>query len=110
MACKPMKRSIAGQVEYWATLGRALEPMLSGRQMRALIESPPPKPLSECVRAVGTVEGDEMVRRYLESRPFPHYEPAPGAPGLLAQIEADGTRTIGKFVNREFKAVKVSRK
>jgi hypothetical protein len=38
----------------------------------------------------------------LDSRPFPHYEAAPGHSGLLVQIDADGTRTIGRFINRRF--------
>ena len=51
-------------------------------------------------------EGRRRVMEHLQSRPFPHYEPAPDAPGLLVRIEADGKRTIGRFVNREFQAVK----
>jgi hypothetical protein len=30
------QRSIAGQVEYWARLGRAIEPLLQGAQALAL--------------------------------------------------------------------------
>jgi hypothetical protein len=41
----------------------------------------------------------------LESTPYPHFEAAPGRPGLLVRIEADGSRTIGRFVNREFQQV-----
>jgi hypothetical protein len=44
------------------------------------------------------------VAEHLASLPFPHYEPAPDSPGLLVRIDADGTRTLGRFVNRQFEA------
>ena len=31
-----MQRSIAGQIEFWAQLGRALEPLLEGERALAL--------------------------------------------------------------------------
>ena len=34
---------------------------------------------------------------FLNSQPFPHYEPHPDRPGLLIRIDADGTRTVGRF-------------
>jgi len=98
------ERSIAGQIEYWAQLGRALEPLLQGSQALALRRAGAVKPLSECLESVDTVEGRQRVADHLMSRPFPHYEAAPDAPGMLVRIEADGTRTVGRFVNRQFKA------
>jgi len=100
------ERSIAGQIEYWAQLGRALEPLLQGAQARALRRAGAVKPLSECLESVDSPEGRRRVAEYLQSQPFPHYEPAPDAPGMLVRIEADGTRTVGRFVNRQFKAAK----
>lgn len=95
-------RSIAGQVEHWAQLGRAIEPLLRGDQALALRRAGAQKPLSECLESIDSDEGRQRVADYLSTRPFPHYEPAPGKTGLLLRIEADGTRTIGRFVNREF--------
>jgi hypothetical protein len=63
-----------------------------------------PKPISECLEEVDSEVGRRRVRSCLQTLPFPHYEPAPDAPGMLIRIEADGTRTLGKFVNREFQA------
>jgi hypothetical protein len=105
-----LERSIAGQIEFWARLGRAIEPVLQVRQAKALAEAPPPTPVSECVKIVGSEEGDQRLREYLNRRPFPHYEAAPDAPGLLIRTEANGKKTIGRFVNREFKAVSSRRK
>ncbi len=99
------ERSIAGQIEYWAQLGRAVEPLLQGAQVLALLRAGAEKPLSECLESVDSPEGRRRVAEHLENQPFPHYEPAEDAPGMLIRIEADGTRTLGRFVNRQFKAV-----
>jgi len=37
-------------------------------------------------------------------------EPVPDSPGLLVKIEANGKRTIGKFINRKFQAVATDHK
>lgn len=104
LTSKLSERSIAGQIEYWAQLGRAIEPLLQGAEALALRRAGDVKPLSQCLDSVDTDQGRRRVAEHLQSQPFPHYEPAPEAPGLLVRIEADGTRTVGRFVNRQFKA------
>ena len=99
-----VKRSIAGQIEFWAHLGRAVEPLLQGDRVLALQQAGRVKRLSYCLQSVDTVEGRRRVREHLRSRPFPHYEPHPGAQGLLVRIDADGTRAVGRFAGRRFKA------
>ena len=96
------ERSIAGQIEYWANLGRAIDPLLQGIQALALCKKASALPLSECLETVDTPEGKARVKKYLETQPFPHYQQATEATGLLVRIEADGKRTIGRFVNRKF--------
>jgi hypothetical protein len=98
------ERSIAGQVEFWARLGRAIEPLIRGETALALRQAGDSKPLSECIASVDSSEGRQRVAKYLKSLPFPHYEQADDS-GLLVQIEADGKRTLGRFVNRKFQAV-----
>lgn len=98
------ERSISGQIEFWAGLGRAIEPLLRGDQALALRKSGRSRSLSECLESVDTEEGRRRVSEYLKSQPYPHYEPASDRPGLLVRIEEDGTRTIGRFVNRQFEA------
>jgi len=100
-----MERSIAGQIEFWAKIGRALEPLLHGDRVLALCQSGHAKPLSACLKSVDSPAGRKRVTEYLKTRPFPHYEPA-GTPGLLVRIEANGKRTVGRFVNRQFQPVK----
>ena len=96
------QRSIAGQIEFWAGLGRAVETLLRGREVLALQKTAAARPLSDCLEAVDSPIGNRRVADYLKSRPFPHYEAVPGRPGLLNRTEEDGTRTVGRFVNRRF--------
>lgn len=100
------ERSIAGQIEFWSKLGRAIEPILQGAQSMALQRAGRVKPLSECLDTVDSPEGRRRVVEHLQAQPFPHYEPASGKPGFLVRIDADGRRTVGRFVNREFTPVK----
>src|SRR5580698_2043036 len=99
------ERSIAGQIEYWANLGRAIEPLLQGTQALALCKKAGARPLSVCLETVDTQAGKDRVRKYLEAQPYPHYEAAKDLPGLLIRIDADGKRTLGRFVNRKFRQV-----
>ena len=104
------ERSIAGQIEYWASLGKALEPLLSGDQALALKRAGAAKPLSDCLDTVSSDEGRKRVTEFLTTLPFPHYEPHPDKPGLLIRTEKDGKRTVGRFVNRKFKRVEIKDK
>jgi hypothetical protein len=107
LAGEAMERSIAGQVEFWARIGRAVEPLLQGAQVLALCRSAGSRPLSACLESVDSPEGRRRVADYLRDRPYPHYEPHPEKAGLLIRTEAGGKRTVGRFVNRRFQAVKV---
>ena len=102
------QRSIAGQIEFWARLGRALETLLRGDQLLALSKAGKAQPLSACLESVNSKEGRRRLADHLKSLPYPHYEAAPG--GLLVRIEADGKRTTGKFVNRKFQPARAARK
>lgn len=98
------ERSIAGQIEFWARLGRAIEPLLRGDQALALRRAGDARLLSDCLRDVDSSEGRRRVAEHLKSRPFPHYEPTE-SPGVLVRIEENGRRTLGRFVNRRFEPV-----
>jgi hypothetical protein len=54
--------------------------------------------------------GRKRVFEHLKTKPYPHYEAAAESPGLLVRIEADGKRTVGRFVNRQFQLVKLATK
>jgi hypothetical protein len=97
------ERSIAGQIEFWAGLGRAIEPLLRMPELLALRKAAALKPLSACLEDVETPAGRKRLAEYLRARPFPHYELKNGH---LVRIDKDGTRTAGRFVNRKFKPLR----
>ena len=101
-----VERSIAGQIEFWARLGRAVEPLLQGAQVMALCREAAARPLSACLDSADSPAGRRRVTEFLHAQPCPHYDPAPGATGLLVRIDADGKRTVGRFINRKFQAVR----
>jgi hypothetical protein len=105
IAGKAQERSIAGQVEFWAKLGRAVELLLDGRQVLALRRNAGARPLAEALASVDTPEGRERLKAYLDSEPYPHFEAHPSQAGLLVRIEENGARTVGRFVNRAFISV-----
>lgn len=102
LAGEAQQRSIAGQVEFWARLGRSVDELLDGRARRALREGGGQSSLSKIAASVSTAEGKARLKTYLESRPFPHFEPHPTRKGFLVRIEEDGTRSVGRFIQRQF--------
>lgn len=64
-AAQPMRRSVASQIEYWATLGRALENAgLSAQDSRALLarENAAPYPLASSPSAeLGALHGHVLA-------------------------------------------------
>lgn len=99
------ERSIAGQIEFWAGLGRAVEPLLRADRALALKKRGEAVPLSACLKSVHTRSGKARLAAVLSARPFPHFEPA-ASPGLLVKIDADGARTTGRFIHRKFRPAK----
>jgi hypothetical protein len=100
------ERSIASQIEFWARLGRAIEPVLRTDTVLRLKQRGEAAPLSTCLADIDTPAGRQRVKSFLAARPYPHFEPAPDRPGLVVKIDEDGTRTVGRFVHREFLPVR----
>ena len=96
------ERSIAGQIEFWAGLGRAIEPLLGIEGVLALKRSGQARSIEDCLAEVDTPMGRAKLKAVLEAGPYPHYEAAPERPGWLLRTEEDGTRKIGRFVDRQF--------
>lgn len=104
LAGQAQERSIAGQVEFWAKLGRSVESLLNGNQVVALRRGLETEPLAEALAIVDTPAGRKRVEEVIARRPYPHFKQCPGRPGMLIRIEEDGTETIGHFVKRVFVA------
>lgn len=96
------ERSIAGQIEFWAALGRAMDSLLRGKDVLALRKHGTTKSLAECLADIETPAGQQRVQAVLDARPFPHFEDAPDRLDWLVRVEADGTRTVGRFVEDQF--------
>lgn len=108
LAAEVVQRSIAGQVEFWARLGRSVDLLLEGQQVMHLCRNGAAQPLSACLEAVDSPQGRFRVAAFLQTQPFPRYRPHPGKPGLLERIDEDGSRVVGRFVNRQFKPVRAT--
>ena len=99
---KVFERSIAGQIEYWAQLGRAVEGLLNVRQIRALRAPGKLKPVTDCLDQVNTKNGKAKLQKHLASRSFPHYEADPEQEGVFLRTDAHGAQVRGRFVGRDF--------
>ena len=96
------QRSIAGQIEFWAGLGKSIEPLLRGDRALSLQMAGGERPLSQLLSEVETAKGRKRLESTLTKRPYPHYKSVPGHPDLICRIEQDGRETVGRFVGREF--------
>ena len=102
-------RSIAGQIEFWAGLGKSIEPLLRGDRALSLQMAGGERSLSRLLSEVDSAKGRKRVEATLSQRPYPHYRPVPGHPDLVRRVEKDGTETMGRFVGRDFEEVEVDR-
>lgn len=104
-AAQAADRPVAGQIEFWAQLGRAIEPLLDSSPSLAPRRTGGTVSLSQLIATVDSPEGRQRVAEYLKSIRFPHFEAAPGEPALLVRIDADGSHTLGRFRDGKFEAV-----
>lgn len=112
LAAADSDRSLTGQIEHWARLGRAIEPALPTSLIAALKKSG---------LALDALENEaekalvlDALARLRQSPPYanratalrqshgPLYEADPNQPGGVLRVNEDGTRTPGQFTNREF--------
>ena len=96
------ERSITGQIEHWARLGRAVEAVLSHPEARELKRQGKALSLPQAHALAHGPEGQERARAHLAARVQPLYEADPQRPGGLIRVEPDGTRTRGRLVERRF--------
>jgi hypothetical protein len=96
-------RSVTGQIEHWVRLGMAVEAVLGHQQVRALKRRGKALlSLEEALTYAESTEGQDEMRAHLGASGQPLYSADPERPGGIVREEADGTRTRGKFVGREF--------
>jgi hypothetical protein len=105
LVAQESERSIAGQIEYWARLGRAIEAAVRPATALKLKRRRPVPLLSERAQDIDTPAGRKRTAAELDSTPFPRFAAAE-RPGLIVKIDADGSRTVGRFVKRVFTPVR----
>jgi len=106
-------RSLAGQIEHWASIGRAVEGMLTASDVHALkrsnattINRDPAVDrreaiISALIAALQPSVPTEIASRIATANPI-RYGTDPAFPGLTIRVEADGTKTPGRLMGRSF--------
>jgi len=96
------ERSIASQVEHWAQIGRAVEQVLGHDQLAALKRQAAMPEFSEAMRKASSEAGQERALAHLRKLGGSRYSVDPTRRGGILRIDADGSRTRGRFVRRRF--------
>ena len=99
-------RSLTSQIEYWARLGRTVERVLQHEDILDLkrtgeMPSGPPTPravLSALRQIASEASRPELAATLRYGRTV--YQDA--GDSRVERIERDGTRTVGRFMNRRF--------
>lgn len=104
-------RSATAQIEHWATLGRAVEVMVVYRDVLALKRAGQALPIPTFVgrdevhevlaRLVEDLDREEVKAR-IQAAAMPLYTTDPDFPGMIVEVQADGTRTPGYLEGRRF--------
>lgn len=94
-------RSIAQQVEHWATLGKVFETVLSIKSVAKVKRLSDPINLDRILAQASSTAGKKRTLALLAKKKGPLYGIDPAKPGILLQYQADGTALPvkkGKFV------------
>ena len=101
-----MERSIAGQIEFWASLGKQMEMILTGGQIAKLIQRTESADLLARLEDVDSPGGRARLQAYLATHKFPRYWAHPEQDRTFIREEADGTKTVWRFEGRKWVEVK----
>lgn len=110
-AAEENQRSMAAQIEHWALLGRAIEKTLTVGDTAALKRSEGRLDAATRARVAQALSNaldpdrSAVARTSIGIRDPIRYETDPALPGLLIQRRPDGTRRIGRMIDREFVAL-----
>jgi ParD-like antitoxin of type II bacterial toxin-antitoxin system len=107
------QRSITGQIEHWARIGRAMEAILAHRELLGLKQAGDlltPLDLSAARRhevhdlldGIAKSADREVTKSALRTAGRPVYATDPNHPGRIVQVLPDGTRIPGRLEGRRF--------
>ena len=105
-------RSLTGQVEHWARLGKAVEPLLTTKTITALKKWPELTPEEEEIEKQRILEALEqfrntpgsVLRERIGLAGKTLYEVDPEDSNRIVQVQPDGRRVRGRIVDRVFVA------
>lgn len=104
-------RSMTAQIEHWANLGRAVEVMVSYRDVLALKSAGQTFPVPAHIRRgdlhdllMGLVAeaGRGSLKARIRAAGTPVYTTDPAYPGMLVEVREAGTRVPGHLKGRRF--------
>ncbi len=107
-AAAETNRSMAAQIEHWALLGRAVEQALTTGDVLALkrsegrLDPAQRQALAQVLAGALDPQRRDLAKVAIGARNAVRYETDPSLPGMLIQLLPDGTRRVGRLVNREF--------
>jgi hypothetical protein len=117
LAGKQLHRSTAEQIEYWADIGRSVANVITPDTLlqvcaglaRVRIE-PVIGPAVDPDALFEALESDRTSGRLTDgiTGASLRYQASASHPGLLEQIKADGTVSLGQFLNGQFQIEKGS--
>jgi hypothetical protein len=99
---KVFDRSIASQLEHWALIGRAVEQVLGHDQIAALKRQAGMPEFADAMRKASSEAGQRRALAHLRKLGGPRDSFDPTRRGGIVRIDADGSRTRGRFVRRRF--------
>jgi hypothetical protein len=97
-------RSIAQQLEHWATLGKALEAVLTLSSVEKLKKAKEPVNVDDLLAKANSSAGRKRTLALLAKKKGPLYGSKPGQPEILLQYRADGSKVAGQMVKGVFAA------
>lgn len=107
-------RSLTGQIEHWARIGKSIEPRLSsaavaalkrsGGELSALEDAEERTRVMEALDELRSRPPFQVTTSYLREMSGPLYEAHPSDPERVVKVDATGEKIPGRFVNREFVA------
>lgn len=105
-------RSVAGQIEHWASIGRAvsasLTPPETAKVKKGVIAAPNNQQddqslaLLQSLRLAVSAAGQSRMGQILGGSDKPRYGSDPAFPSCLVRFESNGRRIPGHMVQRKF--------
>jgi len=93
---------LASQVEHWAQIGRAVEQLLGHDQLAVLKRQAGMPEFADAMRKASGEGGQQRALDHLRKLGGPRYSVDPTRRGGVLLVDADGSRTRGRFVRRRF--------